>query len=52
MSCTYTNVAAVLNQLNTIFLFILGAVFLGEPLTSRKVTAVALGFADGVLAVL
>lgn len=41
--------AAVLNQLSTIFIFVLAAVVLKEPFTPRRLAAVALAFAGAVL---
>jgi len=41
--------AAILNQLSTIFIFILAAVILGERITLRRAGAVALAFAGAML---
>lgn len=38
-------VAAALNQLSTIYILVLAAIFLGEPLTGRRVLAVAFAMA-------
>lgn len=50
MKFTQASVAAPLNQLSTIFIFILAVVFLKEEATAKKVMAVILGFAGAVLA--
>lgn len=52
MKYTYTTTASVLNQLSTIMILPLAALFLREPLTARKTVAVFLGVAGGVVAVL
>ena len=43
--------AAILNQLSTIWIFVLAALFLGEPLTVRRTLAVGLAMV-GVLLVI
>jgi drug/metabolite transporter (DMT)-like permease len=50
----YTDVsaAALLNQLSTIFIFILATVFLKEALTLRRIAAIVLAFAGAILVVL
>ncbi len=50
MKYAKASVAAVLNQLNTIFIVIIAAVFLKERLTPWKVVAVALAFVGAYLA--
>jgi len=50
MKYAKASVAAVLNQLNTIFIVIIAAVFLRERLTGWKVLAVALAFLGAYLA--
>jgi drug/metabolite transporter (DMT)-like permease len=50
MKYAQASVAAVLNQLNTIFVVILAAIFLKERLTGWKVLAVALAFLGAYLA--
>ncbi len=50
MKYTLASIAAVLNQMNVIFVFILAAVFLGEKATPWKVGAVALAFIGAFLA--
>ena len=50
MKYAKASVAAVLNQLNTIFIVILAVVFLKEKLTGWKVLAVALAFVGAYLA--
>ncbi|MBI5526341.1 MAG: DMT family transporter [Deltaproteobacteria bacterium] len=47
---TSAGIAGVLNQTNVIFALILGALFLGEPVTLRKVLAVVLAFAGAAAA--
>jgi drug/metabolite transporter (DMT)-like permease len=44
MRYTDVSLASVLNQLSTIFILVLAALFLSEPLDRRKVTAAVLGF--------
>jgi drug/metabolite transporter (DMT)-like permease len=50
MKFTLASIAAVLNQMNVIFVFILAAVFLGEKATPWKIGAVALAFIGAFLA--
>jgi drug/metabolite transporter (DMT)-like permease len=50
MKYTLTGIAAVLNQTSTVFILLLASVFLGEPVTRRKMVAAALAFA-GILLV-
>lgn len=50
MKFTLASIAAVLNQMNVIFVFILAAVFLGEKATPWKIGAVALAFVGAFLA--
>ncbi len=50
MKYIQASVASALNQLNTIFIFILAAVFLKERVTPVKVAAVAVAFAGALLA--
>jgi len=45
------SVASILNQTSTIFIVLLAAVFLDEPLTRRRALAVALAFGGSVLVV-
>jgi drug/metabolite transporter (DMT)-like permease len=45
------SVAAVLNQMSTIFIFLLAALLLKEPLTLRRILAVAMAFAGAWLVV-
>jgi drug/metabolite transporter (DMT)-like permease len=52
MTYTETTTASVLNQLSTIFVLILATLFLKEALTWRKVVAIAMGFAGGIIVVL
>jgi len=51
MKYTYTTLASVLNQLSTIFVVMLSAVFLREPLTWRRLLAMVLGFGGAVIAI-
>jgi drug/metabolite transporter (DMT)-like permease len=44
--------AAILNQLSTIFIFVLAALVLKEPVTPRRLVAVVLAFAGAALVVL
>jgi drug/metabolite transporter (DMT)-like permease len=46
------SVAAVLNQLSTIFIFVLAAIFLKEPMTPRRTLAVAMAVAGALLVTL
>ena len=48
MKYTQASIASALNQLNTIFIFILAAVFLKEKVSPVKLAAVALAFAGAV----
>jgi drug/metabolite transporter (DMT)-like permease len=50
MKFTLASIAAVLNQMNVIFVFLLAAVFLGEKATPWKIAAVALAFIGAFLA--
>jgi drug/metabolite transporter (DMT)-like permease len=50
MKYTHTTVASVLNQTSAIHVLVLATVFLREPLTLRKLVAILLGFAGGVVA--
>lgn len=47
---TQAGTAAILNQTSTLFVVVLAALFLREPLTGRKVAAVALGLTGSLLA--
>lgn len=49
---TDASVAAILNQLSTIFLFVLAAAFLNEPLTPRRGIAVAMAVAGAAVVAL
>lgn len=48
---TLASVAAILNQTTTVFIFLLAALFLGEPLSGRRTLAVAMAMAGAVLVV-
>ncbi len=50
MKYTFASVASALNQLSTIFIFILATVFLKERATTWRILAVALAFAGAFLA--
>jgi len=50
MKYAATNVAGVLNQSSTVFVLILATLFLGEPLTLRRVLAIAAGTVAALLA--
>jgi drug/metabolite transporter (DMT)-like permease len=50
MKYAKASVAAVLNQLNTIFIVIIAAIFLKERLTGWKIAAVVLAFLGAYLA--
>lgn len=49
---TLASVAAVLNQLSTIFIIVLAAIFLREPLTPRRTIAVAMAVTGALLVAL
>jgi len=49
MKYTQVSIAAVLNQLSTIFIFVLAVLFLKEPLTRRRVAAIVLALAGALL---
>jgi drug/metabolite transporter (DMT)-like permease len=51
MKYTQAGVAAILNQTSTIHILVLSAIFLGEPLTRRKMGAAALAL-TGILMVI
>lgn len=46
---TQTSRAAILNQLSTIFVFVLAAIVLKEPVTRRRLVAVTLAFAGALV---
>jgi len=50
MKFAFASVAAVLNQMNTIFIFILATIFLKEKATPWKIAAVVLAFIGAFLA--
>lgn len=52
MTLTHTSIASVLNQLSNIFILILATLILREHLTARKVAAIVMGVAAGIIAVL
>jgi drug/metabolite transporter (DMT)-like permease len=52
MKYTDVSVATILNQLSTIFIFVLAVVFLKEGLTWRRVLAIVLAFCGGMLVAL
>jgi len=49
MKYAQASIASALNQLNTVFIFILGAIFLKEKITAVKLAAVALAFAGAMI---
>lgn len=49
---TLASVAAILNQLSTIFIFVLAAVFLGESMSLRRTLAVIMAVAGALLVAL
>ncbi len=49
---TLASVAAILNQLSTIFIIVLAAIFLREPLTGRRVLAVLMAVSGALLVTL
>ena len=49
MKYTMVSVAAVLNQLSTVFIFILAAIFLKEPVTLPRVSATILAVSGAIL---
>jgi drug/metabolite transporter (DMT)-like permease len=51
MTLLFVSSSAILNQLSTIFIFVLAAVVLKEPLTRRRMAAVALAFAGAILVI-
>lgn len=48
---TSASVASILNQMSTVFIVLLAALFLREPVTPRKALAVLVGFAGSALVV-
>lgn len=50
MKLAPVSVAGILNQTSTLWVPVLAAIFLREPLTARRAVAVALGFAGAVIA--
>jgi len=50
MKYTMVSIAAVLNQLSTVFIFILAAIFLKEPVTLPRVSATILAVSGAILA--
>jgi drug/metabolite transporter (DMT)-like permease len=49
---TNINIAAILNQTNTIFIIILASVFLNEKFTLRKLIATILAFSGSIIVIL
>ncbi len=47
----HVSIAALLNQMSTIFIFVLAVVFLREPLTARRSFAIGCGFVGAALVV-
>lgn len=52
MKYTFASVASVLNQMSTIFIMILAAIFLKERLTPRRVVAILMAFSGAVIVAL
>jgi drug/metabolite transporter (DMT)-like permease len=52
MKYTLASVAGILNQTSALFVPLFAAIFLGEKLSARRATAVALGFAGALVATL
>jgi drug/metabolite transporter (DMT)-like permease len=50
MKYTFASIAAALSQLSTIFIFILGSIFLKEKVTPRRIAAIILAFVGAFLA--
>jgi Integral membrane protein DUF6. len=50
MKYAFASIAAALNQLSTIFIFILASIFLKEKATLWRILAVALAFLGAFLA--
>ncbi len=50
MKYTMVSIAAILNQLSTVFIFILAAIFLKEPVTLPRVSATILAVLGAILA--
>jgi len=50
MKYALVSVAAIVNQLSTIFIFLLGAVFLREPVTASRILATLMAVCGAVLA--
>jgi drug/metabolite transporter (DMT)-like permease len=50
MKYTETTTASILNQSSNVFVIFLAAIFLKERLTTRKLLAICMGFAGGVIA--
>jgi drug/metabolite transporter (DMT)-like permease len=49
MKYTMVSIAAVLNQLSTVFIFLFAAMFLHEPITKRKTISISLAIAGAIL---
>ena len=52
MKYTMASIASILNQLSLIFIIIFSAIFLKEPITRRKLAAIAIALAGGSLVAL
>lgn len=50
MKYTQASTASVFNQMSTIFVMILAAIFLGEKLTPRRIAAIVMAFGGAILA--
>jgi len=49
MKFTQASIASALNETSTIFIFLLSALLLHEPLTARRIAGIALGFVGALL---
>jgi len=52
MKYTFVSVASVLNQMNSVFIFVLGVLILKEPATPKKVLALGIAFCGVILVLL
>jgi drug/metabolite transporter (DMT)-like permease len=50
MKYTLVSLAAILNQLSTVFIFLLAAIFLKEPVTVSRILAILLATVGAILA--
>jgi drug/metabolite transporter (DMT)-like permease len=52
MKFTQASIAAALNQTSTIFLFVFASLFLHEPITPRRILAIALAVCGALLVII